>query len=97
MNSLSNTHSRFNKQMCIFFKSTKEFTLAVKSGKAQNSGYPKLQHFTKVEIRELSALPFSLHLMFDETLRNLIVCRMISQKLHTKVVQTSLHVAVDTR
>ena len=49
----------------------------------------KLRNFTKKEICEFSA--FSLHLMFDQTLSNLnlIVCLMISQKLHTKVAQTS--------
>ena len=49
----------------------------------------KLRHFTKVEIRELSVFPFSFKLMFDQTLSNLIVCLMISQTLHTHVVQTS--------
>ena len=39
----------------------------------------KLQNFTKSEIYEFSAFPFPLHLMFDQTLSNLIVCLMISQ------------------
>ena len=33
----------------------------------------KLRNFTKDEIREFSAFPFSVHLMFDQTLSNLIV------------------------
>ena len=44
----------------------------------------KLQNFTK--IHEILAFPFSLQLMFDQTL---IVCLMISLKQHTKVAQTS--------
>ena len=32
--------------------------------------------------------------MLEQALTNLIVCLMISQKLHIKVVQTSQHVAV---
>ena len=39
----------------------------------------------------------SLHLMLEQALSNLIVCLMISQKLHTKVGQMSYHFAVDTR
>ena len=38
---------------------------------------------------KFSAFPFSLHLMFDQTLSNLIVFLTISQKLHTKVAQMS--------
>ena len=34
--------------------------------------------------------------MCDQTLSNLIVCLLISQKLHTNVVQTSELVAGDT-
>ena len=50
----------------------------------------KLRNFTKVDIREFSAFPFSLQLMFDQMLTNLIVCLMISHtKLHTKVPQMS--------
>ena len=49
----------------------------------------KLRKFTKGEIREFSAFPCSLKLMFGPTLGNLIVCLMISQNLHTKVAQTS--------
>ena len=48
-----------------------------------------LRNFTTGEIRDLSAFPFSLDLMFDQTLCNLIVCLVISQSLHTKVAQTS--------
>ena len=33
----------------------------------------KLQNFTKGEIREFSAFPFPLQLVFDQTLSNLIV------------------------
>ena len=47
----------------------------------------KLQNFTKEENRDFSAFGFSLQLML--ALSNLIVCLMISQKLHTKVAQTS--------
>ena len=47
----------------------------------------ELQHFTKIEVHEFSVFPFSFHLMFDQTLSNLIVCLMISQKLHTPVAQ----------
>ena len=57
----------------------------------------KLRNFTKGEIREFSAFPFSLQYMLDKALNNVIVCLMISQKLHTKVAQTSEHVTVDTR
>ena len=39
-------------------------------------------HMTKGEIREFSARPFSVDLMFN------IVGLMISQKLHVKVAQT---------
>ena len=35
MTSLSNVHSLFNKKCQLFFKSSKEFTLVVKSGKDQ--------------------------------------------------------------
>ena len=49
----------------------------------------KLRNFTKGEIREFSAFPFSLQLIFDQPLSNLIVCLLISQKLHTQVAQTS--------
>ena len=40
----------------------------------------KLRNFTKGEIREFSTFPFSLQLMCDQTLTNLIVCLMISLK-----------------
>ena len=46
-----------------------------------------LQTFTKGDSREISAFPFSPQLMFDQTLINLIVCLMISQKVHTKVAR----------
>ena len=36
----------------------------------------KLRNFTKGEIREFSAFPFSLYLTLDQTLSNLIVCLM---------------------
>ena len=49
----------------------------------------KLQYFTKGEIHEFSAFPISLQLIFYQTLSNLIVCPMISQKPHIKVAQTS--------
>ena len=42
-------------------------------------------NFTKGEIHEFSAFPFSLHLIFDQTLSNLIVCLMISQNLQYKL------------
>ena len=37
---------------------------------------------TKGEICEFSAIPFSLQLMFDKTLSNLVVCLMISQNMY---------------
>ena len=40
MNGLSSIRSRFNKKVCIF-KSSNQFTLVVRSGKPQNSRYPK--------------------------------------------------------
>ena len=43
--------------------------------------------------QEFSTFPFSFPLMFDQTIINLIVCMMISQKLHTKVA----HVTEGTR
>ena len=45
----------------------------------------KLRNFIKGEISEFSSFPFSLDLMLDQTLSNVIVCLMISQKLHIKV------------
>ena len=47
----------------------------------------KLRNFTKEENSDFSAFPFSL-LMIEQALTNLIVCLIISQKLHTKVAQT---------
>ena len=47
----------------------------------------KLQNFTKEENRDFSAFLFSLQLMLEQALSNLIVCLMISQKLHMKVAQ----------
>ena len=43
----------------------------------------KLKKFTKEEICDFSAFIFSLQLMLEQALLNLIVCLMISQKLHT--------------
>ena len=57
----------------------------------------KLRNFTKEENHDFSAILFSLQLMLEQELTNLIVCLMISQKLHIKVAQKSYHVAVDTR
>ena len=48
----------------------------------------KLRSFTKEE-KDFSAFRFSLQLMLQQPLTNLIVCLIISQKLHTKVAQTS--------
>ena len=48
-----------------------------------------LRHFTKEETRDFSAFRFSLHLMLEQALSNLIVCLTISQKLHIKVAQMS--------
>ena len=45
----------------------------------------KLVNFTKGEIREFSAFPFSLQQMLDQAMLFLI----ISQKLHTTFAQTS--------
>ena len=44
-----------------------------------------LRNFTKGENRDFSAFRFSLHLMLEHALSNLIVCLMILQKLQTKV------------
>ena len=41
----------------------------------------KLRNFTMGEIHEFSAFPYSLHLMFEQPLINLIVCLMISPKM----------------
>ena len=49
----------------------------------------KLKNFTKEENFYFSAFRFSLQLMLEQALTSLIVCLMISQKLHTKVAQTS--------
>ena len=49
----------------------------------------KLNNFTKEENRDFSAFRFSFQLMLEQALTNLIVCLMISQKLHGKVAQTS--------
>ena len=40
----------------------------------------KLRNFTKSKSRDFSAFRFSLHLMLEQALSNLIVCLMISQK-----------------
>ena len=45
----------------------------------------KVKNFTKEENRVFSAILFSLQLMLEQALTNLIVCLMISQKLHIKV------------
>ena len=47
------------------------------------------RHFTKEENRDFSAFQFTLQLMLEQALTNLIVYLMISQKLHTKVEQMS--------
>ena len=49
----------------------------------------RIQNFIKEENCDFSATLFSLQLMLEQSLANLIVCLMISQKLHTKVAQTS--------
>ena len=49
----------------------------------------KLQNFPKEQNRDFSAFRFSLQYMLEQALTNLIVCLMISQKLHAKVAQTS--------
>ena len=49
-----------------------------------------MTNFTKKENRDFSAFLFSLQLMLEQALTNLIVCLMVSpKKLHTKVAQTS--------
>ena len=48
-----------------------------------------LRKFTKEETHDFSAFRFSLLLMLEQSLINLIVCLMISQKLHKKVAQVS--------
>ena len=47
----------------------------------------KLKNFIKEQNRDFSAFRFSLQLMLEQASTNLIVCLMISQKLHTKVAQ----------
>ena len=49
----------------------------------------KLQKFTKEENRDFSAFRLSLQFMLEQALTNLIICLMISQKLHSKVSQMS--------
>ena len=49
----------------------------------------KLWNFTKEENHDFSAFWFSIQLMLEQALTNLIVCLIISQKLHTKVSQTN--------
>ena len=44
----------------------------------------KLRNFTKQENRHCSAFQFSLQLMFERALTNLIICLMISQKSHNR-------------
>ena len=48
----------------------------------------KLKTFTKEENRYFSAFRLSLQFMLEQALTNLIVC-LISEKLHSKVAQTS--------
>ena len=45
----------------------------------------KLTNFTMEQYRDFSVFRF----LLERALTNLIVCLMISQKLHTKVAQTS--------
>ena len=49
----------------------------------------KLRHLTMGEIREFLVFPFSLQLMFDKKLSNLIGFLMIFTKLYTNVAKTS--------
>ena len=49
----------------------------------------KLKKFTKEENRCFSAFRLSLQFMPEQVFTILIVCLMISQKLHSKVAQTS--------
>ena len=49
----------------------------------------KLPKFTKEENRCFSAFRLSLQFMPEQVLTILIVCLTISQKLHSKVAQTS--------
>ena len=44
----------------------------------------KLRNFTMGENRDFSAFLFSLHLLVEHALSNLIVCLTISQNLHKK-------------
>ena len=80
----------------------------VRSGKDQNTVcvnadqgrdlHPLAEKFYQGKHFEFSAFLFSLQLMLEQSLSNLIVCLMIShKKLHTKVAQTSWHAAVDTK
>ena len=48
-----------------------------------------LQNFPKEKNRYFSAFQFLPQLMLEQALTNLIVCLLISLKLHTKVAQTS--------
>ena len=57
----------------------------------------KLKNFTKEENCDFLAFRFSLPLMLEQSSTNLILSLMISQKLHIKIAQMNLHVAVDTR
>ena len=84
----------------IFFKSSKELTLVIRSGKAQNNGYLKwVMGVTSIlsKLTKFLAFPFSLHLMFDLTFSNLIVYLMIPHKKTTHKCSTSEHIALDTR
>ena len=50
----------------------------------------KLRNFTKEENRYFSTFRFSLQLMFEQALTNLIVCLMISQKTTYKSCTSEL-------
>ena len=45
----------------------------------------KLRNFTKSENHDFSVFRFSLHATLEQALSNLIVCLIISQKLHINV------------
>ena len=52
---------------------------------ADDGRVSRQSHDTVTKFHQGFAFPFLLHLMFDQTLSNLIVCLIISQKLHAKV------------
>ena len=47
----------------------------------------KLRNFTTEENRDFSAFRFSLQLMIEQALTNIIVCQMISQKNYIQKLQ----------